>query len=201
MTPSGPRPGSVTSAGSRHPLESDHHFDQFASPVSNPFYFLDPRALTEIRPIFIWQKTPNSNPIFNGNSNFFLGLQARVAVTERIDVVMNEIGGIWQNPRNQTPYFQKASGMSELRIGPKFTFLRDETDGTVGAFGITFDIPSGSGRVEQDTGVSGWEEEGHDGHRPKKECAVPHPPARQGRRKYSPLQLPSSSERAVVDLP
>ena len=29
-------------------------------PVTNPFLFEDPRALTEIRPIFMWQKTPSS---------------------------------------------------------------------------------------------------------------------------------------------
>ncbi|HEY3788938.1 MAG TPA: hypothetical protein VGL71_08790, partial [Urbifossiella sp.] len=29
-------------------LESDHCFDNFASPVSNPFYFEDPRSLTEV---------------------------------------------------------------------------------------------------------------------------------------------------------
>jgi hypothetical protein len=138
--------------GGRTWFQSDHGFDNMISPMSSPFLNEDPRSLTELRPIFIWQKTPNSNPVFAGKSNFFLGTQARVAVTERIDVIMSEIGGVWQNPGNPTPDFQKGNGLSELRIGPKFTFLRDECDRTVGAFGVTFDIPSGSSRVEQNNG-------------------------------------------------
>src|SRR5262245_20247467 len=55
-------------------FQSDHCFDRFISPVSNPFFFEDPRALTELRPIFIYQHIPGSNPLFHGGSfeGFFL---------------------------------------------------------------------------------------------------------------------------------
>ncbi len=49
-------------------FQSDHEFDSFISPISNPFYNQDPRALTEARPIFIWQQTPNANQIFGGGN-------------------------------------------------------------------------------------------------------------------------------------
>src|SRR5205085_9724483 len=42
-----------------HTFESDHCLDTFSSPVTNPFLFEDPRSLTELRPIFIWQKIPS----------------------------------------------------------------------------------------------------------------------------------------------
>jgi hypothetical protein len=134
-------------------FQSDHAFDNMISPVSSPFLNEDPRSLTELRPVFIWEKSPVHNPIFNGGSIFFLGTQARVAVTERIDVVMTELGGIWQEPNNPTPYFQRDGGFAELRIGPKFTFLRDECSRTLGAFGVTFDLPVGSRDVEQNNGA------------------------------------------------
>ena len=38
-------------------LPSDHCFDSFISPVSNPFFFEDPRSLTEARGIFIDNKS------------------------------------------------------------------------------------------------------------------------------------------------
>src|SRR5262245_44040081 len=38
-------------------FHSDNKFC-IISPVSNPFYFEDPRALTELRPIFMWLHTP-----------------------------------------------------------------------------------------------------------------------------------------------
>ena len=39
-------------------LPSDHCFDRFISPLSNPFFFEDPRSLTEARAIFIDNKLP-----------------------------------------------------------------------------------------------------------------------------------------------
>src|SRR5262249_22807621 len=59
--------GAFTTTGPRALFQSDPAFPQFISPVSNPFYFEDPRALTEVRPIFIYQRTPNSTPIFRGS--------------------------------------------------------------------------------------------------------------------------------------
>src|SRR5262249_17784552 len=43
-------------------------------------------------------------------------------------------------------------GFSEIHIGPKYTFLRSECTGTVGAVGLAFEIPSGPSKVFQDTG-------------------------------------------------
>jgi hypothetical protein len=143
--------GSCSGSG-RTLFQSDHGFDNMISPVSSPFLNEDPRSLTELRPIFIWEATPRHNSTFDGGSVFFLGTQARLAVTERISVVMSELGAIWQEPNNPTPYFQREGGLAELRIGPKFTFLRDECSRTLGAFGVTFDIPLGSSRVEQNNG-------------------------------------------------
>src|SRR5262249_21163187 len=75
-------------------FQSDNKFN-IISPVSNPFYFEDPRALTELRPIFMWQHTPNSNPVFSGSDNFFLGLQGRLAFNECISLVVNKFGVVW----------------------------------------------------------------------------------------------------------
>src|SRR5262245_41644746 len=45
---------------------SDHEFDSFISPVTNPFLAEDPRKLTELRPIFMFQTIPNSNLLYSG---------------------------------------------------------------------------------------------------------------------------------------
>ena len=47
--------GDRASASGRCLFQSDHCFDYFASPVTNPFLFEDPRALTELKPLFIYQ--------------------------------------------------------------------------------------------------------------------------------------------------
>jgi hypothetical protein len=132
-------------------FESDHSFDGFASPVSNPFYFEDPRSLTEIRPIFLFQTIPGSNAVYRGGNAEFYGLQARVAVTESLSFVMNKLGGVAINPGSGS-VLNSQSGFSEIWLGPKFTFLRNCDTQTVAAAGVTFEIPTGSSKVGQDTG-------------------------------------------------
>ena len=134
-----------------HCFESDHCFNYFASPVSNPFLFEDPRSLTEARPIFLLQTIPNSNPVYRGGNTEFFGTQFRLALTDRWSVVMNKLGGVWINPGNDSPLGSE-SGFAELWIGPKYTFVRNTETGTVAAAGVTFAIPAGPPDVAQDTG-------------------------------------------------
>jgi len=141
-------------AGGRKLFQSDHCFDEFISPVSNPFLFEDPRSLTEIRPIFMLQGTPDSARFFHGGDVEFFGIQARVAVTERVDFVMNKLGWVWTDiraPEKGEP-FASNGGFGELWLGPKFTFLRNDQTQTLGAAGVTFQIPAGSPSVFQNTG-------------------------------------------------
>jgi hypothetical protein len=132
-------------------FESDHCFVTFISPVTNPFIAEDPRSLTEIRPIFMFQSIPNSNWIYKGGNAEFLGFQARLALTEHWSIVMNKLGGVWINPGGDSALGSE-NGFSEVWIGPKWTFLRNTDTGTLGAAGVTFQIPAGSNRVAQDTG-------------------------------------------------
>jgi hypothetical protein len=133
-------------------FESDHCFDYFASPVSNPFYFEDPRSLTEVRPIFLFQTIPSHNSVYHGGNAEFLGTQARLAITDQWSFVMNKLGGVWINPGGGSPLGSE-SGFAEIWLGPKWTFLRNQETGTVVATGVTFEIPAGSSKVAQDTGT------------------------------------------------
>ncbi len=146
--------GAFQSGADRGILQSDHRFDYFSSPVSNPFYFEDPRALTEARPIFIWQQTPKTNPTYTGGDNVFAGLQARVAITDWLSLVVNKIGWVWSEPHERVPPgFEPHTGFAEVWLGPKFTFLRSENTKTLLAGGLTFQIPAGPAKVYQDTGT------------------------------------------------
>src|SRR5262249_34647372 len=132
-------------------FHSDHCYDdKLISPLSNPFYFEDPRALTEVRPIFMWQQTPTSNHIFAGGDNLFAGVQARLAITEWFSIVINELGYTWMEPHHEGGEFFSHAGFSELHIGPKVTFIH--ADKFVMAAGLTFEIPTGPAKVFQDTG-------------------------------------------------
>jgi hypothetical protein len=144
----------VNGCAGRSLFQSDHAFDSFISPVSNPFLFEDPRSLTEVRPIFMYQSAPSKNWVFRGGNAEFFGLQARVALTEQFSIVMNKLGfvGLQPNGNDLTDDFRNRVGFAEIDIGPKFTFLRNDHTGTLGAFGLTFQIPAGDHNVFQDTG-------------------------------------------------
>jgi hypothetical protein len=122
--------------------------------VSNPFYFEDPRALTELKTLFIWQQTPSTNAYWHGGDDFFAGVQARVAFTPWLSLVVNKLGWTWIEPHNGAPVgIAPHSGFSEIQLGPKVTFVRDAATGTAAAAGLTFEIPVGSAKVLQDTGT------------------------------------------------
>jgi hypothetical protein len=146
--------GPFCGCAGRKPFQSDHCFDGFISPITNPFLFEDPRSLTELRPVFLYQTIPTKNATFKGGNIEFFGVQARVALTESWSIVMDKLGGIWVNPNGAAlpPYNGDRSGFAEVNIGPKWTFLRNERSGTLGALGLIFEIPTGSAKTFQDTG-------------------------------------------------
>ncbi|MFM7150954.1 MAG: hypothetical protein ACKO23_14025 [Gemmataceae bacterium] len=145
--------GDKGNAHGRCSFQSDACFPRMISPVTNPFYFEDPRSLTEIRPIFMYQGIPNSNPRTNGGSAFWFGSQFRLALTDRFSFVINELGFLSINPDKAVAPFQNGTGFSEIKLGPKYTFLRNTESNTVMAGGLIFEIPAGSGKVFQDTGT------------------------------------------------
>jgi hypothetical protein len=151
--------GERASASGRCLFQSDHSFDYFASPVTNPFLFEDPRALTEVKPLFIYAGAPNTNPIFKGGNTEFYGIQARLAITERLSVTVNELGFITLNPfdpgAGPPGAFSQSTGFAQVGLMPKYTFLRSEDWKTVVAGGLLFQIPAGSPKVFQNTGTLG----------------------------------------------
>lgn len=131
-------------------IRSDHAFDCIVSPITNPFLFEDPRSLTEIRPIFIYQKIPSPQPNFGGGEMWFFGGQGRIAIGERFSITMNKLGAFQVNSKN--PVYGENTGLSEFWFGPKYTFIRDVDKGRILAAGAQFQLPVGSGDVFQNTG-------------------------------------------------
>jgi hypothetical protein len=133
---------------------SDHAFDSFISPVSNPFFFEDPRALTELRPVIVYQTSPGNNLLMPGGSATFYTLQGRLAFNEQWSLVIHRLGFANVDP-GDTPNafgFTGGTGFTDIQIGPKFTFYRNEQTNTIAAFGVNFDVPVGSDSVLQGNG-------------------------------------------------
>jgi hypothetical protein len=137
---------------SRQFLQSDHAFDNFISPLSNPFFFEDPRALTEIRPLLLYQHVPGSNYAFQGGDVWFYGLQGRLALTDMFSLVVDKLGFVSTRPQDTVNGFTSSTGFAEFSLGPKFTFLRLDSCKTLLAAGLKFDMAIGSDTVHQDVG-------------------------------------------------
>jgi len=134
---------------------SDGSFPGLISPVTMPFYFEDPRALTEIRPIFIFQSIPSSTPNVGGGNAWFLGTQARLAFDDRFSLVLSQLGIVGTDGSNPLGPINDTTGFAEVKIGPKYTFLKYADLGSVAAVGLDFALPVGSSKVYQDTGNLG----------------------------------------------
>ncbi len=146
-----PRPFDRDRDRDRLQFQSDNAFDDFASPVTNPFLAEDPRSLTELRPLFFFQTIPNSQYAYRGGNAYFFGLQGRVAFTDRLSLVLHKLGGMSINGGTNS-LLDSSTGFSEVWLGPKFVFWRDVDAHRIGSAGLIFQMPFGSGGIYQDTG-------------------------------------------------
>jgi hypothetical protein len=134
-------------------FQSDCAFDNFSSPITNPFLAEDPRSLTELRPLYFYQGIPSAQYYYQGGHLSFLGVQARAAFTDRFSVVVSKVG--WSSISSGSPLGQSDTSFSEIWLSPKFVFWRVPDTQTLASFGLQFQIPTGSGTVYQGTGGLG----------------------------------------------
>jgi hypothetical protein len=134
---------------------SDASFPGLISPVTMPFFFEDPRALTEVRPIFMYQSIPGDTPNVGGGNAWFIGTQARLAFDDRFSLVLSQLGIVGTDGSNPIGPINDDTGFAEVKIGPKYTFLKYTDWGSVAAAGLTFALPVGSSKVYQNTGNLG----------------------------------------------
>lgn len=124
-------------------LPSDHQFDDFVSPLSNPVYFEDPRTLTELRFIYLRQKVPLT--AVGGEVQVF-AMQARAALTDRLSIIATKDGFI----TSSNPLIE--DGWADVNVGLKYNLLTDPDAGRILSGGLTYEIPLGSTRTLQGNG-------------------------------------------------
>ncbi len=110
-------------------LPSDHCFDRFISPISNPFFFEDPRSLTEFRGIYIDNNLPSS--LENGAANVWTA-QFRGRVTDRWSIIA---------PRLSYMSIDGIGGFLSAPVGAKFNFIRDVENQFLVTAGMTYFVP------------------------------------------------------------
>ncbi len=130
---------------------TDRDFDNFITPMTNPFLFESAQTSTEVRGLFLGQGIPNPAGPFNGGTAYFAGGQARLAFGERFSVTVNKIGLTSFQPGSGSAV-GSATGLAELWLGPKFVAYRNKESQTLVTVGAIFQIPLGSSSAYQNTG-------------------------------------------------
>lgn len=122
---------------------SDHCFDSFISPITNPTYFEDPRTLTEARFIYLRHKVPVAA---GGGDVQLFALQLRAALTERLSIIATKDGYIFSD----NPLI--ADGWADIAAGLKYNLIRDPAGQRLLSAGLTYELASGSTRSLQGNG-------------------------------------------------
>jgi len=132
-------------------FESDHAFDGFIGPISNPILAKDPRSLTEARLLFLSNWIPGENPLGSGDFQVY-AMQLRLALTDRLTLIADKDGYAFGRFRGLPPGQQDRDGFLNLAAGLKYTFVRDVENQFLLAGGLMYEIPMGSRQVFQDHG-------------------------------------------------
>jgi hypothetical protein len=140
--------------GLRGCFESDQAFPGFVGPISNPFLSKDPRSLTEVRLVFINDEIPSTHPL-GGGSFQAIGVQARVALTDRLTFIADKDGYAWIHPGNGG----EDDGFLNVAAGLKYLLVRDVPHQFLWSVGAQYEPQTGEGKVFQSQGdgvLSAW---------------------------------------------
>lgn len=133
--------------GGRGLFESDREFPGFIGPISNPVLSKDPRSLTELRALFVNNWFPDSNPVLGGGDAQIYGMQARLALTERLTFIADKDGYGVINARNL-----KRDGWLNIAAGLKYAFVRDVENQLLVTGGVMYEPRTGESDVFQNQG-------------------------------------------------
>lgn len=124
---------------------SDHRFDDFVSPQTNPLYFEDPRSLTEARLLYL------RNSVATGlgapGSFDYFGTQLRAALTHRLSIITTKAGFFCMGSD-----LEPDDGWANTNAGLKLALWADANHQRLLSLGALYEIPSGSGRTLQGAG-------------------------------------------------
>ena len=122
-------------------------FIGFHSPITNPTNFEDPRAVSDVRPIFVSHSISEDfagNVLKGGHVNV-VALQLRAAVTERLAIIATKDGYVWVRPNKPVPgVVEDSDGWANIAFGAKYDFWRDEELRALATGGLRYEAPSGN---------------------------------------------------------
>lgn len=135
-------------AEARRPFESDHEFDGFVGPLSNPIQTKDPRSLTEARLLFLNNWGHRGTPVLGTGSFQVYALQLRVALTERLQLFADKDGIVRLSPQDG----RSVTGLANIAAGFKYALIRDVENQFLATAVVQYEAPTGYANIYQNQG-------------------------------------------------
>lgn len=130
------------------PLEGSfgqNGFDRYVPPITNPVFNETPFITTEAKPFYAYHEIPDEFVTDGGNVNV-VGLQLRLALTERLGFIATTDGYSWLE-------FDEAlsdtDGWNDLAIGLKYAVINKPEDGEIVTIGLRYTAPVGNIGIDE----------------------------------------------------
>jgi hypothetical protein len=123
--------------------------DHTISPVASLICFEDPIIRNELRPAFIYHRMDDGF-ITGGGDAYLTGVQLRLALTDRLQFIVNKGGYAWINPNPNVK--GKSDGWANVVTGLKYVLVDSEQDQLILTPGISYELPFGDEAIYHGTG-------------------------------------------------
>jgi len=142
------------------PLAGNRNFPNFIGPISNPVQAIDPRALTQLYPIFNSSWVSAFPPLSEGDIQLY-GAGLTVALSERLAFGLNQGGYAVSHferrrflPRNTDPSFRDKDREGWLNLGGfvQYTLIEDVPNQFLLTGGLRLEVPTGTADIFQGRG-------------------------------------------------
>jgi Putative MetA-pathway of phenol degradation len=136
------------------PVASADGFAQARRPISNPTLFDLALPATNVHPIFLYHRLPDSintrlGSVPLGGDAQLYALQFEIAINDRLSIVATKDGYADMNFDNT---LNDQSGFANLGAGLKYAFILDPVSRTAVSGTATFELPTGNSDVFQGEG-------------------------------------------------
>ncbi|MDG3006270.1 hypothetical protein [Paludisphaera mucosa] len=132
----------------RRPFESDHAFDGFVGPMTDPIQAKDARSLTEARLVFLGNWARPGTPVIGSGTYQVYALQLRLALTERLQIFADKDGIVRFSPKPG----RSVTGLANIAAGAKYVFIRDVENQFLFSGAVQYEAPTGYANIYQNQG-------------------------------------------------
>lgn len=118
----------------------DGGFTDYRPPITNPVFNETPFITTEVKPFYAYHDIPDDFITNGGNVNV-VGIQARIAITDRLGFIATTDGYSWIDFDSVLP---DDDGFNDIAFGFKYALISDPASGLIVTPGLRYTAPIGN---------------------------------------------------------